>query len=370
MRNFEESFSKKLQQLRKSKKITQKQFAELLGYSEKTVSKWECGDAYPPLDVFAKICRILQVDSQFLLNYEEEKYILGVDGGGTKTTFLLQNEEGEVLSCITLGPSNPCDIGMNRCQAVLKEGIEKICSGISMYSVVAYAGIAGCLSGNNKAILLQFLNTFGFYKVDCGSDNDNIISAGLQGNDGITVIMGTGVCIFRIINGVRTQISGWGYLLDEGGSAFNLGREALSACYSSLDGSGPYTILAESIGVQTDNLGRSFLNRIYAEGKRLIASFAPNVLEAANLGDEVALEILKRNIQIVVQKLSYAAQIFVDNGQLANVVMTGGLAQHPTIQSMMCNAFEDNDKIRIDILKEPPVVGAVRLANLLLAEDI
>ena len=43
MRNFEESFSKKLQQLRKSKKITQKQFAELLGYSEKTVSKWECG---------------------------------------------------------------------------------------------------------------------------------------------------------------------------------------------------------------------------------------------------------------------------------------------------------------------------------------
>lgn len=139
-------------------------------------------------------------------------------------------------------------------------------------------------------ILLQFLNTFGFYKVDCGSDNDNIISAGLQGNDGITVIMGTGVCIFRIINGVRTQISGWGYLLDEGGSAFNLGREALSACYSSLDGSGPYTILAESIGVQTDNLGRSFLNRIYAEGKRLIASFAPNVLEAANLGDEVALE--------------------------------------------------------------------------------
>lgn len=51
MKDYTQNFSTNLRILRMEKNLTQKELADLLKYSEKTVSKWECGACIPDIDV-------------------------------------------------------------------------------------------------------------------------------------------------------------------------------------------------------------------------------------------------------------------------------------------------------------------------------
>lgn len=61
MEDFEEMLAKNLVFLRKQKKITQGELAEKLKYSDKTVSKWETGEAVPDVETLLAICEIYGV---------------------------------------------------------------------------------------------------------------------------------------------------------------------------------------------------------------------------------------------------------------------------------------------------------------------
>ena len=94
--------SKKLQVLAKNIKarrkefgLTQAELAKRLSYSEKAISKWECGLGCPPTLILPTLAEALgtSVDALF---YEEAEhhFFLGIDGGGTKTDFALADENG------------------------------------------------------------------------------------------------------------------------------------------------------------------------------------------------------------------------------------------------------------------------------------
>ena len=72
------------------KGLTQKQLAEKLGYTEKSISKWESGESVTPSVLLPKLSTLLRVSIDELLSDKAETAnYLGVDGGGTKTEFLL-----------------------------------------------------------------------------------------------------------------------------------------------------------------------------------------------------------------------------------------------------------------------------------------
>ena len=54
------------------------------------------------------------------------KYLLGIDGGGTKTEFLLSDLNGNEIKRLFLGGSNPVNIGIENTLAVLEKGIKQI----------------------------------------------------------------------------------------------------------------------------------------------------------------------------------------------------------------------------------------------------
>lgn len=56
--------------LRKEKGYTQRQLAELLGISEKTISKWECGNGLPEVVFLVPLCEILKISVNELLTGE------------------------------------------------------------------------------------------------------------------------------------------------------------------------------------------------------------------------------------------------------------------------------------------------------------
>ena len=71
---------KNLAELRKRKKYTQLDLANILQYSDKAISKWEKGDSLPDIEVLYNICNLYGVTLDYLThegNYKEKKeYIL------------------------------------------------------------------------------------------------------------------------------------------------------------------------------------------------------------------------------------------------------------------------------------------------------
>lgn len=73
---------------RKEQKMTQKQLAEVLSISDKTVSKWECGKGLPEVSLMLPLCEALHITVNALLtcenvsedNYQEnaEKNMMGL----------------------------------------------------------------------------------------------------------------------------------------------------------------------------------------------------------------------------------------------------------------------------------------------------
>ena len=247
MKNYEKIFSKNLKNLRKTFHISQKQLADDLGYSEKTISKWEAAAGLPNIATAYEIAKIFRVSIDDLFNHEHQICFLGIDGGGTKTELVLTDSNQKVIRTLLVEGCNPMDIGMEETKRILREAIWKVCEDIPYASISMFAGIAGGTTGHMKSELNRFFKDFKFYSYANDSDNLNIISAGLGKKDGIILILGTGVCAYTQVKGEHIRTAGWGYLIDNGGSAYNIGRDGLNAYYCEKDKTGAKTLLTDII---------------------------------------------------------------------------------------------------------------------------
>lgn len=356
--NLRKNFAVNVKKYRKELSLSQKEFADKIFYSEKTVSKWEKGGVIPPVETLYKIASFFGVSIDSLFFCDEERYFLGVDGGGTKTKVVLENLAGEKIKELVVGSSNPADIGIEKAIEILSNSIKNVLVGIPYGSVCAFIGVSGGTSMNNKQILEEYFATFGFNRYAIGNDVDNIISSGLDG-DGVAVIMGTGIGILRKTGDKLDKIGGWGYLIDDGGSGYNFGRDALNAFYRDLDGSGESTIISKIIREKTGLSHSELLAKIYEIGKKYIASFCPVVFEAYEKGDKVATEILDKNISIACQYIRSAIKPF---DKKVKVVLAGSIATIPVVfEKLKENLKEDN--CELGLLGVEPVYGAVKRAR-------
>ena len=57
-----------IKEQRKAQKLTQVQLAQKLSVSEKTISKWECGDGFPDTSLILPLCHALQISANELLS--------------------------------------------------------------------------------------------------------------------------------------------------------------------------------------------------------------------------------------------------------------------------------------------------------------
>ena len=64
------TFGKRLKELRIEKNLSQRSFGKLFGFCNQTVSFWECGSREPDLDTLVKIAHFFEIPYEELL---EEK---------------------------------------------------------------------------------------------------------------------------------------------------------------------------------------------------------------------------------------------------------------------------------------------------------
>lgn len=355
-------FSENLKYYRTKHGFTQKQLADHIGYTEKSVSKWETSGGLPTMEMLLKLADLFKISlDELVFEKISCNYFLGIDGGGTKTVFKLIDENGMQLNKIYKGSCNPNDIGMENAMALLKEGIREVCRGIPYSQIIMFAGISGGgLTGNNVKILNRFFSRFGFFAFDNDSDIENLVS--LTDNEKcILVIMGTGFIVYVFDGKKRKRISGWGQLFDEGGSGYSLGRDAITAALCEIDGSGEHTALTTLLSKQLGESAKKHIAKFYQGGKGYIASFANLVFEAAEQGDKIALEILEKNMKFVAHRINTAAMVLNCKTELP-VLFSGGVSAKKDVLFPLIEKHITEKNCTLAIIENEPVEGALRRA--------
>jgi N-acetylglucosamine kinase-like BadF-type ATPase len=362
--NYEKSFSVNVRRLRKKLNITQKSLADAIGYSEKTVSKWETEGSIPSIDALFRIANIFRVGLEELFRCDESVYYLGIDGGGTKTELALSDPEGKIVSRLFMDGCNPNTVGIERTKRIIEDGIIQACKDVPLSSVVVYAGIAGCASEIYADEIKTMLEKMSLAAFDVGSDNNNIVAAGLGNNEGITMILGTGICSYVVKKEETKRIAGWGYLFDNGGSAFHIGRDAINAYFSAYDGTGEETTLVQRIKQTFGYSNEELLKYLYSGGNKLVSSYAMYVFEEAEKGDKVSVSILKKHIAEIARLIRASLSHFSDYDKKIPVILGGGLTNQALLLPYLLDELGDDIKsCSIQVLDVPPVNGALELAK-------
>ena len=230
-----------------------------------------------------------------------EQYILGIDGGGTKTDAVLCDGTGRVIARAVGGPSSVTGQSEEAAQESLRDTLKRVLEqtgGLSTPLAGFFAGISGAGLGANRVRFERIFRELlpGLGEWDVNSDSYNALSAGVGVEDGIIAIAGTGSSVFGRKDGVMRQVGGWGYLLGDEGSGFDLGRRALISALKAMDGrAGKETLLYELCRQQAGGSLRDFVPELYRQNaKAVVASYAPLLLQAARTGDETAQEQLSQ----------------------------------------------------------------------------
>ncbi len=325
-------FARNLRSKRRAAGLTQDALGSLISYSGKSVSKWESGEAYPPAELLPEIAKLLGSDIDSFFDYKEApKYYLGIDGDSIKCDYLLVDEGGHVLKSYQGGASNPLSLGPRLAFENLKSGISITCEGYPYGQIAVFAGVAAGNDPQNRSMILHFLEEFGFACYDCGVDAQNAISAGLHGEDGVIVIMSNGSTAISSRGGAYRIYGGYGHLIADHGSTFAYGREVLNAALSHKDGSGKPTLMTDMLEAMTGKEPRGLLTDIYDGGKKYISSFSHLLFEAYSMGDEVAREILEREMELLSRTVRAALREFDARGQRVPVVVSGTLGVYSDI---------------------------------------
>lgn len=288
------------------------------------------------------------------------KYLLGIDGGGTKTEFLLTDINKNEINRVILGASNPVNTGIENTKSILCKGISQTCAKINYAEISVFAGIAGAGSESTKLTISKFLSGFGFGAYANGCDTENAVRAALNGENGVAVIMGTGIIAYTCLNGKLHRTGGWGYMIDKGGSGFCFGSDALNAAFEAVDGRGGSKLILELCENRLKKKLPYAVAEIYGGGASYIASFAPVIFEAYEKGDKKAEEIISRNTYEAARIIRTAAEFL--NGEKGRTVICGGLCRRKDVILPFLNKHLGND-ISPEFLDTATVNGALSLAK-------
>lgn len=293
--------------------------------------------------------------------------LLAVDGGGTKTEVMLLSKEGEVLAVKKYEGTNINSVGMVAAVDTLEKALldfSKIAEENNLKFAGIHFGLAGGVNGSNQAMIYNYFKNTYFQDIPFSNAGDdlNSINVGVKNApNGIAVIAGTGSNVMVKKDGVvldNPQLSGWGYLFDNGASGFDFGRDAVIAAKNECNGTGKPTMITKMLEAKLGCKVFDALGEIYSKGPRFVASLAPIVFDACRAGDEVADKIIESQVQNVANMINKSHEI-IGTDSLAIVGLVGGIFAHevPIFTEKLTPKI--SSKLKIHFPKESQIYGAV-----------
>ena len=294
----------------------------------------------------------------------------GWDGGGTKTEVCIVDGAGRTLDKCVVGLLNPNGADGEQVRKTIRDAVNFMrmqpggldtCGGMVI-------GVAGISNRKTAAVLQQALQDAGWNGKCCMMGDHEIALAGAIKDYGGMLIAGTGsVCCGKDRNGDYFRVGGFGYLIDDAGSGYAIGRDILTAVVRAADQREDATILshlvAEKVGYAEQDM-QALTTWLYRSdtGKREIASLARLLPEALDAEDPAGIRIAQKAAKDLADLVCTGwRRTGMTDGELA---MSGSILQH------ICQIRELVEKqihasypeIRIIEPHSTPAQGAARLA--------
>jgi N-acetylglucosamine kinase-like BadF-type ATPase len=313
------------------------------------------------------------------------KTFLGIDGGGTKTDFLLIDATGRVLGSHQGGSAYYPETGFDGLQTMLAEGVEVTLKqgGLSL-AQLEFAFIGLPAYGEDSGILPRLdriaTDVLPQKRFRCGNDMVCSWAGALAGSDGINVVAGTGSIAYGEYETLCARAGGWGELFSDEGSAHWIAREGLTLFSRMSDGRAPrsplYELIRERFHLHAD---LDICAVVYGPpplSRSKLAALAPLVARAARAGDNSARQLFEQAAQHLASIVhAVRDQLDIPLGTPLPVSYSGGMFRmEGLLKPMLEAALSSGDRCYHFVAPRlSPVAGAAlyaaKLAHSVLTED-
>jgi N-acetylglucosamine kinase len=293
-------------------------------------------------------------------------YLIGIDGGGTKTVGLLANAQGEVLAEARGPGANLRSHGELHVEKVFDKILEELGARERQVSAMCL-GLAGVTRPDDQALIKDMLRRMG-HRMPVHVVHDALIAlaAGAPGGVGIVVLSGTGSIAYGAdASGANARAGGRGHLTADEGSAFWFGHQALRMVVRGDDGRGPETrlrgLVFEALGItQIHDLVPYLAERGFP--REVIAALARLVQQAADAGDTGAQDLIVRGAEELALAACAVHHKLRFDGPFPVVLAGGAFKACPGLVPRFEAALALPDA-RPALLQQEPAYGAVVLAR-------
>ena len=258
------------------------------------------------------------------------RYVLGFDGGGTKTECVLMGEDGRIVAQSRGGPSNPNRVGFGGALASVSDAARQalLNAGVPIEAVSSVcAGLAGTAHPESAQRMKWLLEKeFPGKAIRVCTD----LELTLEGTgEGATIVLmaGTGSgAVGRNAERRMGRVGGHGYLLGDDGSAYHVGQSAVKQALRHFERTGTDTLLGKRILTEIGEPSWAELQaHINGAPDEVLPRLFPVVLRAAESGDTTARELVEEcatALSSLVQDLAERLQLQSEKFLLAK---TGGM---------------------------------------------
>lgn len=304
--------------------------------------------------------------------------LLGIDGGQTATKSMLVSTDGTAVASGLGGPSDHFHIegGIEKNRLAIHGAIKSVleAAGADASRVLAIGlGLTGAPEWGKqnpivRDIVREVLPHLSTERISVLPDYKTNLLGASGGKPGVVLIAGGGCISYGItVDGREGLAGGYGYLLGDQGSAFDIGLRAIDAATKADDLRGPKT---ELLRVVLEHFGldrvRDITQVVYQAGfpRERISQLTPAVVRTAEAGDAVAVEILAGAAADAAGTAVGVLRQLFDPGEEVAVYLTGGVFQAgPLVRQPFDKALKAAwPPARATEPRFPPVVGALIVA--------
>ncbi len=238
------------------------------------------------------------------------RFLLGIDGGATKTLAAVLDVEHGTLHLGQGGPSNQDAVGVGAAGRALFDAADGALAGAGIADGELDAAVLAVAGTDTDAVLAHVRRERSREWIVVG-DVVGAWATATGAQPGVGAIAGTGSNVFGVGQvGEETRAwraGGWGHLLGDEGSGYWLGVQSIKAALRDRERSGPETALSEAavkfFGVPSVEV---LATLVYSKPltKSEIAAFAIVTAQLAERGDAVARELYERGAAELAQQIA------------------------------------------------------------------
>ena len=304
------------------------------------------------------------------------KYLIGMDGGGTKTKCILTDINLNPVYETTGRPSNFLVIGTEKVSETILNLINECLYNQKISSDDVASIVLGTTGGGrrNDAELLEnqiikdsTKEGFTINKIRIESDARIALEGAFSGKAGSILIAGTGSIMFgKDIEGQIHRVGGFGRFIGDEGSGYRIGRKGLNAVAREYDGRGKSTKITDLLAQEFSiSLPEELITEVYRNNFN-ISSVAPLVFNAAESGDKIAQRILENEAdELLLHIVAMKSKLKVENlkvSLIGSLITTANYFSYLFNEKVVRN-FKD---VQIKEAEHSPEFGAALMAKQLL----